>query len=233
MNKRFQTPKTIVQAKGLCKKYSDGERELVVLKDVDLHIYKGELVSITGPSGSGKSTLLHILGILDSPTKGMLKYDGADIGSMSEDEKSTLRNRKIGFIFQFFHLFSELTVIENISLPLMIKNKKRSLSSHEHNFIKQLLHDVGLQDRSLHRPNQLSGGEQQRVAIARSLVNQPEIIFADEPTGNLDKENRDTIYKLLRNLNEDKGITIVIATHDETFAKTTQRMFKLVDGYVM
>ena len=225
--------KTIVQADGLYKEYSDGERELTVLKDVNLHIYKGELVSITGPSGSGKSTLLHILGILDSPTRGILKYDEVDISSMSEDEKSTLRNRKIGFIFQFFHLFSELTVIENISLPLMIKNKKSKLLSHEHEVIEQLVQEIGLEKRSLHRPNQLSGGEQQRVAIARALVNQPEIIFADEPTGNLDKENRESIYTLLRNLNKNKGITIVIATHDETFAKTAPRMFKLVDGCVM
>ena len=225
--------KAIVQAKGLYKKYSDGEKELTVLKDVNLHIYKGELVSITGPSGSGKSTLLHILGILDSSTRGMLKYDEADISSMSEDEKSTLRNSKIGFIFQFFHLFSELTVIENISLPLMIKNKRNKLLSHEHEVIEQLVQEIGLGKRSLHRPNQLSGGEQQRVAIARALVNQPEIILADEPTGNLDKENRDTIYKLLWNLNKEKGITIVIATHDETFAKTAPRMFKLVDGYVI
>lgn len=233
MNKRFQTPKTIIQAKGLYKKYSDGERELMVLKDVNLDIHKGELLSITGPSGSGKSTLLHMLGILDSPTKGMLKYDEADISSMSENEKSTLRNRKIGFIFQFFHLFSELTVIENISLPLMIKNKRNRLLNHERGAVEQLIQEIGLEERSLHRPNQLSGGEQQRVAIARALVNQPEIILADEPTGNLDKENRDTIYNLLRNLNKDKGITIVIATHDETFAKTASRMFKLVDGYVI
>ena len=225
--------KTIVQAKGLYKKYSDGEQELVVLKDVNLDIYKGELLSITGPSGSGKSTLLHMLGILDSPTKGMLKYDEADISNMSEDERSTLRNRKIGFIFQFFHLFSELTVIENISLPLMIKNKRNRLLNEEHKTVQQLVKDIGLEKRSLHRPNQLSGGEQQRVAIARALVNQPEIILADEPTGNLDKENRDTIYKLLWDLNKDKGITIVIATHDETFAKTAPRMFKLVDGSVM
>ena len=225
--------KTIVQAKGLYKKYSDGENELTVLKDVNLHIYKGELVSITGPSGSGKSTLLHILGILDSPTKGMLKYDEADISNMSEDERSTLRNRKIGFIFQFFHLFSELTVIENISLPLMIKNKRNRLLNKEHKTIQQLVKDIGLEKRSLHRPNQLSGGEQQRVAIARALVNQPEIIFADEPTGNLDKENRESIYTLLRDLNKNKGITIVIATHDETFAKTAPRIFKLVDGSVM
>ena len=225
--------KSIVQAKGLYKKYSDGERELTVLKDVNLHIYKGELVSITGPSGSGKSTLLHILGILDSSTKGVLKYDEADISNMSEDEKSTLRNRKIGFIFQFFHLFSELTVIENISLPLMIKNKRNKLLSHEHESIEQLVQEIGLEKRSFHRPNQLSGGEQQRVAIARALVNQPEIILADEPTGNLDKENRESIYKLLWNLNNDKGITIVIATHDETFAKTAPHMFKLVDGCVM
>jgi len=152
---------------------------------------------------------------------------------MSEDEKSTLRNRKIGFIFQFFHLFSELTVIENISLPLMIKNKRNKLLSHEHESIEQLVQEIGLEKRSLHRPNQLSGGEQQRVAIARALVNQPEIIFADEPTGNLDKENRESIYTLLRNLNKNKGITIVIATHDETFAKTAPRIFKLVDGCVM
>jgi len=224
---------TIVQAKGLYKEYSDGERELTVLKDVNLRICKGEFVSITGPSGSGKSTLLHILGILDSPTRGILKYDEVDISSMSEDEKSTLRNRKIGFIFQFFHLFSELTVIENISLPLMIKNKKSKLLSHEHEVIEQLVQEIGLEKRSLHRPNQLSGGEQQRVAIARALVNQPEIIFADEPTGNLDKDNRESIYKLLWDLNKDKGITIVIATHDETFAKTAPRMFKLVDGSVM
>ena len=225
--------KTIVQAKGLYKKYSDGEQELIVLKDVNLDIYKGELLSITGPSGSGKSTLLHMLGILDSPTKGMLTYDEADISSMSEDKKSTLRNSKIGFIFQFFHLFSELTVIENISLPLMIKNKRNRLLNGEHRVVEQLVQEIGLEERSLHRPNQLSGGEQQRVAIARALVNQPEIILADEPTGNLDKENRDTIYKLLWDLNKDKGVTIVIATHDETFAKTTQRMFKLVDGYVI
>jgi len=225
--------KAIVQAKGLYKKYSDGEKELTVLKDVNLHIYKGELVSITGPSGSGKSTLLHILGILDSSTRGMLKYDEADISSMSEDEKSTLRNSKIGFIFQFFHLFSELTVIENISLPLMIKNRRNRLLNKEHKAVQQLVQEIGLGKRSLHRPNQLSGGEQQRVAIARALVNQPEIILADEPTGNLDKENRDTIYKLLWNLNKEKGITIVIATHDETFAKTAPRMFKLVDGYVI
>ena len=225
--------KTIVQAKGLYKEYSDGERELTVLKDVNLRICKGEFVSITGPSGSGKSTLLHILGILDSPTRGILKYDEVDISSMSEDEKSTLRNRKIGFIFQFFHLFSELTVIENISLPLMIKNKKSKLLSHEHEVIEQLVQEIGLEKRSLHRPNQLSGGEQQRVAIARALVNQPEIILADEPTGNLDKENRESIYTLLRDLNKNKGITIVIATHDETFAKTAPRIFKLVDGCVM
>jgi len=224
--------KTIVQAKGLYKKYSDGENELTVLKDVNLHIYKGELVSITGPSGSGKSTLLHILGILDSPTKGMLTYDEADISSMRENEKSALRNRKIGFIFQFFHLFSELTVIENISLPLMIKNKRNRLLSHERRSVEQLVQEIGLEKRSLHRPNQLSGGEQQRVAIARALVNQPEIILADEPTGNLDKENRESIYKLLWDLNKDKGITIVIATHDEAFAKTTPRMFKLVDGSI-
>ncbi|MFH1904038.1 MAG: ABC transporter ATP-binding protein [bacterium] len=224
--------KAIVRAKGLYKEYSDGERELIVLKDVNIHIYKGEFLSITGPSGSGKSTLLHILGILDSPTKGVLKYDEADISSMSEDEKSTLRNRKIGFIFQFFHLFSELTVIENISLPLMIKNKRNRLLNHEHRAVEQLVQEIGLEKRSLHRPNQLSGGEQQRVAIARALVNQPEIILADEPTGNLDKENRESIYNLLRNLNKDKGITIVIATHDETFAKTAPRMLKLVDGSV-
>ena len=225
--------KTIVQAEGLYKRYSDGERELTVLKDVNLHIYKGELVSITGPSGSGKSTLLHILGMLDSPTKGTLKYNEEDISNMSEDEKSTLRNRKIGFIFQFFHLFSELTVIENISLPLMIKNKRSRLLNNERRTVQQLVKEIGLENRSLHRPNQLSGGEQQRVAIARALVNQPEIILADEPTGNLDKENRDTIYNLLWNLNKDKGITIVIATHDEIFAKTAPRMLKLVDGYVM
>lgn len=225
--------KTIVQAKGLYKKYSDGEQELIVLKDVNLDIYKGELLSITGPSGSGKSTLLHILGILDSPTKGVLKYDEADISNMSEDEKSILRNTKIGFIFQFFHLFSELTVVENISLPLMIKNKRNRLLNHEHRVVEQLVQEIGLEKRSLHRPNQLSGGERQRVAIARALVNQPEIILADEPTGNLDKENRDTIYKLLWNLNKDRGITIVIATHDETFAKTAPRMFKLVDGSVI
>jgi len=225
--------KAIIQANGLYKKYSDGEQELVVLKDVNLHIYKGELLSITGPSGSGKSTLLHILGILDSPTKGVLKYDETDISNMSEDEKSTLRNRKIGFIFQFFHLFSELTVIENISLPLMIKNKRNRLLNKEHKTVQQLVKEIGLEKRSLHRPNQLSGGEQQRVAIARALVNQPEIILADEPTGNLDKENRKSIYRLLWDLNKDKGITIVIATHDEAFAKTAPRMFKLVDGYVI
>ena len=225
--------KTIIQAKGLYKKYSDGEQELVVLKDINLCINKGELVSITGSSGSGKSTLLHILGILDSSTKGVLKYDGTDISNMNEDEKSTLRNRKIGFIFQFFHLFSELTVIENISLPLMIKNKRNRLLGHEHEAIEKLVQEIGLENRSLHRPNQLSGGEQQRVAIARALVNQPEIILADEPTGNLDKENRESIYKLLWNLNKDKGITVVIATHDEIFAETASRMFKLVDGYVI
>lgn len=214
----------IVELKGVEKIYRRGAEDIHALRDINLTFYRGEFISVTGPSGSGKTTLLHILGCLDSSTKGAVKIDGIEVKSRDEKELVKLRREKIGFVFQQFYLIPRLSVMENVSMPLLF-NRKRV----EKDKIKSLIQMVGLGDRIEHTPNQLSGGEMQRVAIARALVNNPQIILADEPTGNLDTENSMMILDILKSLN-DSGITIIVATHNSEIAAMATRILKIKDG---
>lgn len=208
------------------KIYRRGREEVKALRGVDLEIKRGELLSIVGPSGSGKTTLLHILGCLDLPTRGMVKIDDVDVETMSEKELVKIRREKIGYVFQQFYLIPGLTVYENVRLPLLFSKKERDKKE-----IESLIELVGLKDRINHRPNQLSGGEMQRTAIARALINNPEFILADEPTGNLDTENSEKIFELLCSLHK-KGISIILITHNPELALRTERVIKLKDGLI-
>ncbi|MCX7990612.1 MAG: ABC transporter ATP-binding protein [Proteobacteria bacterium] len=208
------------------KIYQRGSERVRALKGIDLEIERGEFLSIVGPSGSGKTTLLHILGCLDTPTSGIVRLDGIDIETMPEKELVKIRREKIGYIFQQFYLIPGLTVYENVSLPLTFSRKERNRSE-----IENLIEMVGLKDRINHKPNQLSGGEMQRTAIARALVNNPEFILADEPTGNLDSENAEMIFELLKSLH-NKGISIILITHNPDLAQRTERIIKLKDGII-
>ena len=200
---------------------------LHVLKGVDVAIDKGEIVSIVGKSGAGKSTLLHILGTLDQADKGQVLFNGADISRLKSKELASFRNDHIGFIFQFHHLLPEFTALENVCIPGLIQKRPEVAVEKR---AKELLDYLGLTDRLTHKPNQLSGGEQQRVAVARSLINQPEIIFADEPTGNLDTASSDELHKLLFQLRDDFQQTFVIVTHNEGLADMSDRKIEMQDG---
>jgi putative ABC transport system ATP-binding protein len=218
----------LVELRNVSKIYHLGEEEIRALDDVSLDIEEGEFISIIGPSGSGKSTLMHILGCLDSPTKGTIKLDGMMIQDASARQLAAIRNRKIGFVFQFFNLLPKLTVLKNVELPMIysgISGRKRVERS------MAALEAVGLANRARHRPSQLSGGQQQRAAIARALVNDPRIIFADEPTGNLDSHTGEAILQLFRSLSE-QGRTIVLVTHDPEIAAVTPRRIEIRDGKV-
>lgn len=208
------------------KIYQRGSETVRALKGIHLEIKRGEFLSIVGPSGSGKTTLLHILGCLDVPTSGIVKIDDIDVETMSESELVRIRREKIGYIFQQFYLIPGLTVFENVRLPLMFSKKQKSEEE-----IKSLIELVGLKDRINHKPNQLSGGEMQRTAIARALVNEPEFILGDEPTGNLDTENSEKIFDLLKSL-YDRGISIILITHNPDLAQRTERIIKLKDGRI-
>lgn len=219
----------MLEAQDLHKIYKDAANPLAVLKGIDLTIPEGEILAIVGPSGAGKSTLLHILGGLDKPTSGRVALEGKDLYALNDAPRARIRNTHIGFIFQFYHLLPEFTALENVMVPGLVKENLKDDESLRAAAL-ELLDQVGLSSRASHKPNQLSGGEQQRVAIARSLINQPKIIFCDEPTGNLDSESGQAIIKLLRELNAKNKQTFVIVTHNENIANISQRTVHMRDG---
>jgi len=224
----------ILQAEGLYKSYRLGAADVKVLKGVDLAVRSGEFISIIGASGSGKSTLLHILGALDRPDKGTVRFEGSDLKNIGNGELNRFRNKMVGFVFQFYHLLDELNVLENVFLPAMVsKSTIGWLLSRKQakNRAKELLSQLGLSERAKHKPYQLSGGERQRVAIGRALMNEPKILLADEPTGNLDSQTGNSILKVFEALNE-AGQTIVMVTHDERIAHKAGRIIMLTDGKV-
>lgn len=215
-----------LKLEGICKSYGSGHSQVRALCDADLTIYDGEFMGILGPSGSGKSTLLHIIGLLDTPTSGKVYIDGVDTTTMNSDEKARERAEKIGFVFQFFNLIPSLSSVENVELPLTIYNVPKDVRRKK---AVALLERLGLGKRLNHLPNMLSGGERQRVAIARALINDPEIVLADEPTGNLDSKTGKDVLKILGELHKE-GRTIVIITHDEAITRMTERVVKIRDG---
>ncbi|GJQ20554.1 MAG: lipoprotein-releasing system ATP-binding protein LolD [Bacteroidia bacterium] len=216
-----------VRAETLWKEYVMGSTPLQVLKGAELEIRQGEIIVVIGPSGSGKSTLLHILGGLDKPTRGLVSVGGQNLFTLSEEQRAAFRNRRLGFIFQFHHLLLEFSALENVAMPALIKGE----SLKEVRFrAERLLQEVGLEERADHKPSELSGGEQQRVAVARALINDPALILADEPSGNLDEENGARLHKLLVDLARKKGLTVVFATHNPDLTKRGDRVLRLVDG---
>lgn len=216
----------VIEARNLVKTYKMGEILVEALRGVSFTIERGEVVSIMGPSGSGKSTMMNTLGCLDRPTSGEYVLDGESVGGMNDDQLASVRNRKVGFVFQSFNLLSRLTALGNVELPL----RYSGITEGRRERAQAALEAVGLKDRMTHRPYELSGGQQQRVAVARSLVNNPAIIMADEPTGNLDSKVGKEIMNLLLNLNKDLGTTLIIVTHDPLIAEQTQRIIRLRDG---
>ncbi|MBU9850215.1 lipoprotein-releasing ABC transporter ATP-binding protein LolD [Rahnella aceris] len=217
----------LLQCENLCKTYQEGKMHTDVLRDVSFAMQPGEMMAIVGTSGSGKSTLLHLLGGLDSPTSGEVIFKGQSLNVMSSSAKSELRNRELGFIYQFHHLLPDFTALENVAMPLLI-GKKKSAEVQERALA--MLEAVGLQHRSNHRPSELSGGERQRVAIARALVNNPSLVLADEPTGNLDQRNADSIFELLGELNVRQGTAFLVVTHDLQLANRLTRQLEMRDG---
>lgn len=203
---------------------------LEVLKGISLHVKRGELVSIVGASGAGKTTLLQIMATLSRPDEGHLSIDGVALEKLNDEALSRFRNQKVGIVFQFHHLLPEFSALENVTIPALIAGRSRQEAETE---ARRLLQLLGLEDRADHKPSQLSGGEQQRVSIARALINQPAVLFADEPSGNLDSQNRDEIHRLFLELKEKFGQTIVLVTHDEKLASMGDRCIRIVDGRVV
>lgn len=218
----------LLTGENIWKEYPMGKNQtLPVLKGVDIEIRQGEFVVIVGPSGSGKSTLLHILGGLDRPTEGIIKLSEKNIFSLNDEKLATFRNKSMGFIFQFHHLLPEFTTLENVCMPALIAGKTIREATPR---AKTLLEQVSLTERGHHKPNELSGGEQQRVAVARALMNNPQLILADEPSGNLDEENGLSLHRLLAHLSEEFGITFVVATHNFDLTRRANRVLRLSDG---
>lgn len=219
----------IIELEQVTKIYGEGEARVQALRGVDLRIEAGEFVAVMGPSGSGKSTCMNILGCLDTPTSGEYRFLGAPVATMSADQRALLRRNYLGFVFQGFNLLSRTTALENVELPLIYRGMG---ADERHARARKALAEVGLSGRELHVPNQLSGGQQQRVAIARAIVTEPKVLFADEPTGNLDTATSIEIMRLLTNLNEQRGITIVMVTHEPDIAEWTRRIVRFRDGII-
>jgi lipoprotein-releasing system ATP-binding protein len=219
----------LIHVDDVYKHYTGHQTTVDVLRGVQMQVAAGEMVAIVGPSGTGKSTLLHLMGGLDRPSKGTIRYNGVALQQLRDEQLADFRNRHIGFVFQFHYLLPEFSAIENTLMPALIQRRVKQEAYRE---AQQLLIRVGLGDRLHHRPGELSGGEQQRVAVARALINNPDVVLADEPTGNLDRTMGQSMQKLLRRLNEERGQTFVIVTHDREFAAQMDRVISLVDGKV-
>jgi lipoprotein-releasing system ATP-binding protein len=225
--------KIILKAKNIHKYYPSGNDKLEVLKAVDIEIREGEILSLVGQSGAGKSTLLHILGGLDEPSEGEVCIREFNIYKLPDSKRALLRNKSIGFIFQFFHLLPEFTALENIMLPALMVNSKGIRKKEIRKKAQELVSQVGLSAREKHKPSQLSGGEQQRIAIARALINQPELVLCDEPTGNLDSENSKKFMMLLKDLNKNTKQTFMIVSHDKAVADVGDKVIKIEDGRIV
>ncbi|KMV33967.1 lipoprotein-releasing ABC transporter ATP-binding protein LolD [Franconibacter pulveris 1160] len=219
----------LLQCDNLCKRYQEGKVQTDVLHNVSFSMNAGETMAIVGSSGSGKSTLLHLLGGLDTPTSGDVIFNGQSMSKLSSAAKAELRNRELGFIYQFHHLLPDFTALENVAMPLLIGKKKGAETESR---ALEMLKAVGLDHRAGHRPSELSGGERQRVAIARALVNNPRLVLADEPTGNLDARNADAIFALLGELNKTQGTAFLVVTHDLQLAKRMSRRLEMRDGHL-
>lgn len=216
----------MIEIRNITKSYDS----LQVLKGINLDIVPGEIVSIVGPSGAGKTTLLQIIGSLDRPNSGMVKYDNTDIFTLKDAQLARFRNQNIGFVFQFHQLLPEFTLLENVAMPALIGGVKRS---DAYDRARELINYLGLKDRENHRPAELSGGERQRAAVARALINKPQVVLADEPSGSLDSKNRQELHKLFFDLRRDMGQTFVIVTHDESLATDCDRIIKMRDGQIV
>lgn len=217
----------VLHCRGLSKTYQEGRLQTPVLREVDFSVGAGERIAIIGSSGSGKSTLLHVLGGLDAPTAGTVWLNGQSLQTLSDNERGELRNRYLGFIYQFHHLLPEFTALENVAMPLLIRGEKRALTWEK---ARKMLKKVGLDHRLQHKPGELSGGERQRVAVARALVTEPLCVLADEPTGNLDYQNAQAVYQLMLEMNQELGIAFVVVTHDEGLATQMDQRYRMQDG---